>query len=184
MKRLVFGVSVMAFSLSVTAADDKGWRFLPGLDGDFEKAPTVSLMTGMMSPKDGDSGKILGVELSFNCPLLQPPTNKIRQQISYAQYDENGVKVSSIEINPHYVFEITPRLSIGGGPGFGYVSVDATGADANMFAMQLGGSVHFNVTEMFFLGADARYQMTENEDFGGTKGMDNWRMAMKAGISF
>lgn len=176
-------VGALFASASVNAAD-KGWSPLAGLDDDYVMEPTVSLLGGMMSPSDGDSGKLLGVELSFNCPLLQPPTNKIRQQLSYTQYDESGVKVSSIELNPHYVVAVTPELSIGGGPGFGYVSVDSAAKDVNLFAAQVGVSAHYQVSEMIFLGGDMRYQLTESEDIGGSDGMNNMRMSLKIGVSF
>ncbi len=167
-------VGALFFSANVNA---EGWKLFAGKDAGFVLEPTASIMLGMMKPKEGDSGKILGVEMSFNCPLLQPPTNKIRQQISFAQYDENGAKLSSIEINPHYVVEVYPGLSIGAGPGVGYVLVDASGVD-NAFAGQLGASVHYNVSKRFFVGGDMRYQLTDNSD------INNSRMALKLGVSF
>lgn len=185
MKKKIMAVMVGSLLVNASAyADDKGWRFLAGKEEGFVLAPTASLMAGVMSPKDGDSGKILGVEMSFNCPLLQPPTNKIRQQVSLTRYDENGAKVSSIEINPHYVVEVSPGLSIGGGPGLGYVYVDTNAKNTGMFAVQLGASAHYNLTEQVFVGGELRYQLTENKSLGTTDGFDNWRSAIKLGFSF
>jgi len=186
MKKKVLAITVGSLLLSMgISAEDKGWNWFAGADDDYVMEPTASLLVGSMSPKDGSSGSITGIELSFNCPLLQPPTNKIRQQISYAQYDEGETEVTSIEINPHYVAEISPGLFIGGGPGLGYVSVDSAAKDTNMFALQLGGSVHYNVSDALFLGGEARYQLTEDENLGGSmQGMDNWRVALKAGVNF
>ncbi len=186
MKKKILALAVGSLVLSMSAsAEDKGWSWLAGLDDDYVMEPTVSLVFGSMSPDDGDSGSVTGVELSFNCPLLQPPTNKIRQQLSVVQYDEAGVEISSIELNPHYVVEVSPGLSIGGGPGLGYVSVDSAGAEDSVLAVQMGASVHYQVAESLFLGADARYQMTDSEDSGVlSDGVDNWRVALKAGFSF
>ncbi len=176
MKKRVLATAVGMLVVSMSASAE-GWKLFAGKDAGFVLEPTVSVMAGMMSPKEGDSGKILGAEVSFNCPLLQPPTNRIRQQVSFAQYDENGAKLSSIEINPHYIVEVYPGLSVGAGPGFGYVLVDAAGVD-NAFAGQLGASVHYNVSKRFFVGGDMRYQFTDNSD------INNSRMALKLGVSF
>ena len=186
MKKKAIFMSLAGILLANAGANaaDKGWSPLAVLDDDYVMEPTISLLGGIMSPSDGDSGKLIGVEASFNCPLLQPPTNKIRQQLSYTQYDESGVKVSSIELNPHYVVALTPELSVGGGPGLGFVSVDSATKDTNLFAAQVGVSAHYNLSEMVFLGGDARYQLTENEDIGGSDGMNNLRMSLKVGVSF
>ncbi len=187
---LMIAAGTLIFSMSASA-EDQGWNWFAGSDENFVMEPAVSFIAGSMSPKNGDSGNITGLELSFNCPLLQPPTNSIRQQISMTKFDENGLEVTSIEINPHYVAEISPGLFIGGGPGFGYVSADTSTKDTDMFAFQLGTSVRYNISELFFLGGEARYQITQNEHIGGAmmghgmnKGMNNWRVALKAGISF
>lgn len=176
MKKIIFAAAVGTLFVSMNASAE-GWKLFAGKEAGFVFEPTASIMAGVMSPKEGDSGRIIGAEVSFNCPLIQPPTNKIRQQISIAQYDENGAKLSSIEINPHYVVEVSPGLSIGGGLGVGYVLVDATGVD-NAFAGQLGASVHYNVSKRLFLGGDMRYQMTDNSD------INNSRMALKIGVNF
>ncbi len=185
MKKRVLAVAVSALMVSAAAsAEGNGWNWFAGLDDDYVMAPTVSLVAGHMS-FDDDSGSIAGIELSFNCPLLQPPTNKIRQQLSVVQYDEPGLEVTSIEINPHYVAEVSPGLFLGGGPGLGYMSVDTAGGDDSVLGIQLGGSVHYSVSDTFFLGGEARYQITQDAEFGNAKvEMDNWRVALKAGVSF
>lgn len=181
---LAIAVGSLVFSMSANA-EGKGWNWLAGADDRFVAEPTASILLGSMKPKDGNSGSVTGIELSFNCPLLQPPTNKIRQQLSFAQYDEGGTEVSSIEINPHYVVEVSPGLLVGGGPGLGYISVDTAAKDTNMLALQFGGSVHYSVSDSVFVGGEARYQLTEDDDIGGSvQGLDNWRIALKAGINF
>jgi len=174
MKKTALAMGALFISMNVNA---ESWKLFAGKDAGFFFEPTASVMAGMMKPKEGDSGKVIGVEISFNCPLIQPPTNKIRQQVSFAQYDENDVNLSSIEINPHYIIEIYQGLSIGAGLGVGYVFVDAAGID-NAFAGQLGASVHYNVSKLFFVGGDMRYQITDNSD------INNSRMVLKIGLNF
>ncbi len=183
-KLLAITVSSLALNMSASA-EEKDWNWFAGADDDYVMESTASILVGSMSPTDGISGNITGIELAFNCPLLQPPANKIRQQLSYAQYDEDGTEVTSIEINPHYVTEISPGLSIGAGPGLGYVSVDNAVKDTSLFALQVGGSLHYKVSDPLFLGADVRYQLTNNKNLGGSiQGMDNWGVALKAGVNF
>lgn len=166
------------------AAD--GWNFMAGMDKDYVADPTLSLMVGNLDPdiKGASSDTVSGVELSLNCPLLQPPTNKIRQQVSYSRYDKDGLKLSSFELNPHYVFEAAPGLGIGFGPGLGYVKAKTAGDSKGMFALQLGASLHYTAMGPLFLGAEARYQATQNSDFAGQKGVDNFRVAVKVGYNF
>jgi len=190
MKKRILALAVGSMVLSAGAsasggAGDGEWNWFAGLDDDYVMEPTASLLLGSLSFNDGDSGSVAGVELSFNCPLLTPPTNKIRQQLSIVQYDEAGTDVTSIEINPHYVVEVSPGLFVGGGPGFGYMSIDTAGGDDSVLGVQVGGSVHYNLSDTVFLGADARYQLTQDANFGATTvSMDNWRIALKAGVSF
>lgn len=186
MKKKVLAIALGSLFISANAsAADGEWNWFAGADDDYVMEPTASLLVGSMKPKDGSSGSISGIELSFNCPLVQPPTNKIRQQISYAKYDEAGTEVTTIEINPHYVVETSPGLSIGAGPGLGYVSVDTPAKDESMLAIQLGASVHYNASDVFFVGGEARYQITQDENLGGSvEGLDNWRVALKAGMNF
>lgn len=192
-KSVLWGLgAAMLVSQSVQA---EGWQFLAGKEPGYKAEPIISLMAGQMSPDDSDldSGTIIGAELSLNCVLLQPPTNRLRQQISVTRYDEtiDGVDltITNIELNPHYVVEVAPNVEVGGGPGLGFVmtSADFDGSkDPNYFAFQLGASVHYTGLPVF-LGAEWRYQMTTDEEFvsGGTKDdINNSRFAVKVGYAF
>lgn len=165
----------------------EGWRFLPVMQPGFQAKPTIAGTYGVLDPDvDGaGSGSAMGVELSFDCILLQTPGNRLRQQLSYTRYDEDGVEIRSLELNPHYVFDLGGGLQLGFGPGLGYVQADAdTGEDADMLALQAGGSVHYR-RGMLFLGLDARYQVTQAEDVGaGDDGADNFRALAKVGVNF
>ena len=167
--------------------DEKGWQFLAGKHEDFVFEPTLSLMLGLADSEDVEGGAVFswGLEASFNCPLLQPSTNKIRQQVSYFEYSDADSTIQSFEINPHYVVDVMDDLWIGAGPGFGYVRAEVDGNTANMAALQLGASIHYNIDKIF-IGGEARYQFTTEDDIGDKKnsGADNWRTALKVGFNF
>lgn len=111
MKRQIITAIVLLAASSAQAADQ--WTWMAGSKEGYT-AHTVSLLAGQMDPGDNmDNDTIGGIELSLNCPLLQPPSNRIRQQLSYTKYDDQGVEIESIEINPHYVVEVQPGLEIG-----------------------------------------------------------------------
>lgn len=171
---------------SGTALAQGQWNFLAGMDVDYIAEPTLSLVVGNLNPDitGTNNDTVSGVEFSLNCPLLQPPTNKIRQQISYNRYNDNGLKINSFELNPHYVIEASPGLGIGFGPGLGYVKAETATESEGMLALQLGISLHYTVMEKLFLGAEARYQATQSDDFAGQKGVDNFRGTIKVGYNF
>ncbi len=184
-RNLALTGAILLVTGNAQAAGD--WNFLAGTKDGFVAEPAISLMLGQMDPGNNmDSDIITGIELSLNCPLLQPPSNRIRQQASYTTYDDNGVKITSLEINPHYVVEVAPGLEIGGGPGLGYVMVDNGVADDAVFGLQLGVSAHYTLQSPLFIGAEARYQITGEDNFGAASKSDvnNYRIALKVGYSF
>ncbi len=187
MKLSTFALSGAAMLVAGSVQAAEGWTWMAGTQDGFKAKPTVSLLMGQMDPGDNmDSDTISGIELSLNCPLVQPPSNRIRQQVSYTKYDDQGVEIASLELNPHYVVEISPGLEIGGGPGLGYVMVDTPTGDGDVFGLQLGVSTHYHGNSPLFLGADLRYQITGEDNFGAaTKSdVDNMRLAIKIGYSF
>lgn len=185
MKRATLTLAAGALLIAGNAQAAGQWTWLAGIKDGYSAQPTVSLMAGVMDPSNMSSDTISGIELSLNCPLLQPPTNRIRQQLSYTKYDDNGVEIKSIEINPHYVVEVSPGLEIGAGPGLGFVMVDTATGDDNVFGLQLGASLHYQANSPLFIGAEARYQITGEEHFGAASksDVDNYRVLLKVGYS-
>ncbi len=185
-KQTSFALLTTLLLSSGTALAQGPWNFLAGMDIDYVAEPTLALMIGNLNPdiNGANNDTVSGVEFSLNCPLLQPPSNKIRQQISYTRYSDSGLKISSFELNPHYVIEMTPGVGVGFGPGIGYVKAEVANQSESMLALQLGVSLHYNVMEKLFLGAEARYQATQNDNFAGQKGADNFRGTIKVGYNF
>jgi len=186
MKRLAT-VTALASLLAAPVASAEGWTFLAGTKEGYTAEPAVSLMLGQMSPDSGNASasSIAGLELSLNCPLLQPPSNRIRQQVSLTRYDDSGFKMTNIEINPHYIVEVAPGLEVGGGPGLGYIITDGKDKNPGLFGLQLGLSAHYTGKGPFFVGAEWRYQFTTEGDFGadGKTDLNNSRVALKLGYA-
>jgi len=179
-------ITLIASLFSVTSYAENGWRFFAGMEDDFKHETTTSVLLGGLGPNSsvGDTGLSYGLEISFNCPLLQPPSNKIRQQVSALRYKDGDSTIQTIQINPHYVVEVIPNLWMGGGPGIGYVRARVNKITSNMVAGQLGASLHYNI-EKIFIGAEARYQITQRDDVGGIidEGADNWQAILKLGYN-
>lgn len=178
----LIGLAAATASHTVSA---EGWAF-PGFSADgYQAQPTLSLVGGVMDPDFGSagSGDVYGVEASFDCPTLQPPSNRIRQQVSLTQYDEDGVEITAFEINPHYVVPMGNNLEFGFGPGIGVMDVDTGSRDNTLLGIQAGASLHYR-QDSFFAGAEARYQVTTEERFGNRdRDADNARVLLKVGVN-
>ena len=180
---LALGGVLLAGSAPATAAD---WQFLPALQSGYQADTTLAVMGGLQDPDRSavDAGGAYGVELSLNCPTIKPPVGHIRQQISVTRFDNDGLELTSFEINPHYMVSLAENLDLGIGPGLGYVSADAGGNSDGVFALQAGASLHYR-TGPLFLGAEARYQVTQEAEFGAAdEDVNNYRLLGKAGITF
>lgn len=160
-----------------------GPAFKPGWQPNF----TLAGMGGYLKPEEnvGKGATYAGLELSLDCPWFQPPSGTIRQQFWYGRYDKDGTELQSFEINPRYFVDVAPNLSVGIGPGFGYVKADtpfARGVD--MASLQFGGDIHYRAG-ILMIGMGARYQVTTNKTLGpDQEGADNWVVTAKVGINF
>lgn len=187
--KLVLAVSTALF-LATSPALAENWKFLPGKDADFSANQTLSVMVGSENPDVPGIGNdsIAGMELSFDCPLLQPVNsdNKIRQQVSLNNFNDDVLELTSLEINPHYVINTSSGIGIGFGPGIGYIQAETTSTKKSMFALQAGASLHYTTMDFLFIGAEARYQFTESDSFisPAQKGIDNFRVTLKVGVNF
>jgi len=186
MNKVMLTAASAALLLAASGAHaNDDWTFMAASKEGYKAEPTIAVMLGQMEPDQGDSDTITGVELSLNCPMVQPPSNRIRQQISVTKFDDDVSKITNIELNPHYLVEVSPGLEIGGGPGLGYVMVDTPAKDESVFGLQLGVSAHYHGSSPLYLGAEMRYQFTTEADFGaGDTDVNNLRYAVKVGYSF
>lgn len=181
-KSLVLALALV-LSGGTSLAQAGGWSVLPVTDAGFKAEPTLAIMGGMLNPdvSGADADTAGGVELSFNCLALQPSTGKLRTQISWSKYDDAGLEIESVELNPHYLVKVGEGLELGAGPGIGYVSGKTGAVDDHAWALQVGASAHYRAGKLF-LGAEARYQFTQ-EEFAD-QDMDNLRVMLKVGYNF
>jgi hypothetical protein len=175
----------LCFSLVGTNAMAEGsWKLLPAGDATFKPEVTVSALVGSMNPKDTSSGSFTGAEVAFNCLLIQPPSGVIRSKISVGQYDHGGLKLTSYELNPRWTFNLDKDLSIGFGPGIGYVDAKAGGNSKGMWASQIGADLDYRIGKLN-LGLATRWQgMQSRQIAAGYKGADNVLVEAKIGMNF
>ena len=185
-KSLAFLVG--ASILTTTGAQAQGWTLLTVAEPGYRAKPALSLLYGRMTPSATGfrDGNFVGLEVAFDCPLLQPPTNRIREQLSYVHYSQGSRDIDSVEINPHYVVEVSPGLELGGGPGLAYILTNTPANDPSLWGLNLGLSAHYTPMDQLFLGAEYRYQITSDERFGNgiNEDLNNGRFDIKLGYRF
>lgn len=179
--KTLLGLSLATASATAFAGE---WKFMPVLDATYKPEVTVSLAGGVMNGTPAGSGNYSGAEVAFNCLALQPPTGIIRSKISYGQFDHNGLKFKTFEVNPRWTTRVSEDLTVGFGPGIGFVQADVAGKTTSMTAMQLGADLNYRIGQLN-LGLDARWQNTANKDIAlGMRGANNTLILGKVGMSF
>ena len=177
----LLSLSLASASAATLAAD---WKFLPVRDANYKPDVTLSLAAGQLNGTPAGSGNYSGAEVAFNCLILQPPSGVIRSKISYGQFDHNGLKLNTFEINPRWTTSIAQDLTIGVGPGVGYVKAEVAGKSTSMAALQIGADLDYRMGALN-LGLGARWQDTRNKDISASmKGANNTLVQAKVGYNF
>lgn len=172
-----------ALAATATAAAAEGWRFAPLFsDKDFKLEPTLAATINDVDPKDGNSATSYGIDLNFNCGILQDPQNRMRTHLNIHQANEDGTQVTAFELSPRYTVPFGGGLSAGVGPSLGAfkVKVDGTGFHETYFGLGLAAGVNYRVG-VFYAGADLRYHVT-----GEKSGVDfdHTTAGLKLGVNF
>jgi outer membrane scaffolding protein for murein synthesis (MipA/OmpV family) len=180
--------ALLGLSLVLTGvpalADSVSWKTMPVMDSNYQPDFTLSALVGSMDPQHAGSDSVIGGELAFNCLLLQPSTGIIRTRVSISKFSNDGLKLTSYEINPHWTFNIADHLSLGFGPGLGYVDAKYQGSGKGLWAAQLGADLDYRVNHINF-GVAARWQGTQNSTLSpGIKGADNSLVEARIGYNF
>lgn len=185
MKRtLINTLTALALAGTSAAALAGEWKVLPVMDSGYKPQITASVVGGSMSGTPVGSGAYSGVEVAFNCLALQPPSGIIRSKISYGQFDKNGLKLTTFEVNPRWTTPIAQDLTVGFGPGIGLVKADVAGQTTNMMAMQLGADLDYSVGKLN-LGLGVRWQNTANKSITpAIRGANNTLVQAKLGFNF
>ncbi len=177
----LIGLSLATASAASFAGE---WKSFPVKDAGYKPDFTLSLAGGSMSPSHVASGGYAGAELAFNCIALQPPTGVIRSKISVGEFNHNGMKLTTFEVNPRWTVNMNENLSFGIGPGIGLVKVQTAGQSTTLGALQLGMDLDYRIGALN-LGLGARWQETSNRYITPTlRGANNSLVQAKIGINF
>ncbi len=143
----------------------------------------IALLGGAMRGEgdDTDWKGFYGVELSFECLL----SDSTRSQLQLTNYDHDGLQMLQLSANPHYIFNRGDAVEFGAGPHIGVARVEIGNEDDTIFTYGVGASLRSDITENFFLGAEARYEWTTDAEFGGIEDdLNNAKVFAKIGYSF
>ena len=175
---------------SVAVAETDELVLLPAfLDDTWEANAALSATAGYMDIGNSvaGGGVTYGLQLAFNCPVFTiPGKNVILQQIDLNFYDNNDLKMTTLEINPHYFWQLSDGLRIGAGPGLGYLWTDVkNGKDSNLWAGQAGVALEYR-KDSLYASFGTRYQWTESATLGTKRNedMDNLLTTVKIGYNF
>jgi hypothetical protein len=161
--------------------ESSGPRFFPVLDPNFDAEPTLFVKSGIMNVSGSNaSGTAVGAELAFDCLFFEPAVGKIRPAFSFNRYSDDVFTLSTIELNPSYVYYVTQNFSVGGGPGIGYM-ISSKGPAANSWTVQAGVGVGYDLG-IISLGLEARYQWQESEHERAVN-LNNSRLNFKIGVN-
>ncbi len=175
--------ALAATALLATSAQAEGWRVAPLLtDPDFRLEPSLAVTAGHVEPTASgtDSGSAFGLELNFNCGLIQSPDNRIRTHLSMSRFDEDDAEVTSVTLSPRYTLPLDGGLSIGAGPSLALVRAEAGDHDENLFGYGVAAGLNYRAGALY-AGADLHYQATTERS--GVE-FDNWTLTAKLGVNF
>lgn len=179
-------IAFLMLSTTLFAAP-KETKILPIFAGDYCPAPTVAIMGGYGKYSDANNGTAMyGVELGFACPVFQIKDLEINQVLSLVHSDEDGVKTNTLEMNPRIMFAINNKTKFGFGPGLGVIFAKSNGVSDEIFGINFGASLNYQISSDMFIGIESRYQWAGDAQFSaGTKtDMSNSRTLLKVGTSF
>jgi hypothetical protein len=179
--RLLAPAALAVFTLCAPAAHAEGWQFLPLLnDPSFKLEPTVALTGARVDPKQGATSNAWGLDLNFNCGLLQSPDKRMRTHINLTSSDEQGVKTTGFELSPRYTVPMAGGFSVGVGPSLALFKVEAAGLSRTLSGLGAALGVNFRAGA-YYAGADLRVHATGAKD--GVD-YDPTTLGFKVGVNF
>lgn len=178
-------IALLMLTSSVLSAKDT--RILPIFTEDYCAAPTVALMGGYGKYSGANSGTAMyGIELGFACPVFQIKDLEINQVLSLVRSDKNGLETNTLEMNPRIMFDLNKKTKFGFGPGLGVIFAESNGKKDEVFGINFGASLNYQISSDMFIGIESRYQWAGDAQFAAaTKtDMSNSRTLLKIGRSF
>jgi hypothetical protein len=182
LKHLVTVLAVACLSLTATSSRAEGLKFLAGLQPDYTFAPTLAVSAGVMNVRDGrgDADFLFGLDVNFNCLLLQTPENRLRTHLQVNHSDHKDVTSTSFELAPRYTLPVGGGFAANLGPVVALVLADNGRADRSLFGYGAVAGVEYR-TGIFYSGVDLRYLNTVDRD---SVDFENWALLAKAGVNF
>lgn len=178
MKKILVAAALLSVA---TLSSAQTWRFFPALkDGQFKFAPTVALTGNAVNPDDGPSARAYGLELNFNCGLIQSPDNAIRTYAQISRSSKNGVKATAFELSPRYTLPLGNGLSVGAGPALSVVKLSGDVDGRTLYGVGAAAGVDFRIGD-YYAGADLR--MNDTFKRSGVD-YDHVALGLKVGINF
>lgn len=164
----------------------QSWKVLPVLDADYSPNFAVAVTAGAQELKSSDDySGVYGLEVSLNCPLLTPPEHTIRQQLSIENYEYDNILITSFELSPHHMFELSSTMTVGIGPSVGVSHVEVNDIDDTLFTYGAGASIRKDITSDFFIGAQTQYIWMSDTDFGNKDvDLNSFKLIIKSGFQF
>src|SRR5574343_579422 len=89
-------------ALITAPAHAAGWRFLPITDAGFKLEPSAALTVNSNKPNDGDRATGYGLDLNFNCGLIQDPDQRMRTHLNISRTTWDNASVNAFELSPRY----------------------------------------------------------------------------------
>lgn len=176
-------LAVLVSSLSAAAMAD-GLKFAPVMsDQAFKFAPTLAATAGTVKPNGESSETAFGLELNFNCGLLQTADNRIRTHVSLSHIDDKDYNATVIELSPRYTVPLVDGFSVGIGPSLGAVRVDPDAAGVNRetyFAYGIVGGVNYRLGALY-AGLDLGVRQTNDKNHSD---FDSRYATLKVGVNF
>jgi hypothetical protein len=168
------------------------------------KVDYINFTDSDMDHLDVDSGLYVGLE-AYSHLADAAPNFYIGMEVGYASSD-GDINVSGrnrdtemtfvpIELNLKYAMNAAPNLAIdiGAGASMNYAQIEgsrASGTTGDIDDWLWGGQIFADLNykfNQFFIGINAKYQITENFDISDTEtdvSFRNWRFGGQIGIVF
>lgn len=181
MKKIILAVALSSLSVAAMA---ENWKFAPALkDPKFKFEPTIAATVGTIKPQGGSSETAYGIEMNFNCGLIQTPDNRIRTHFSVSRVDDNGYDATLVELSPRYTVPLSGGFSIGVGPSLGAARVDSATAGIateTVFAYGVVAGLNYRAGA-FYAGLDLGVRRTNDKN---SVDFDSRGATLKVGFNF
>jgi hypothetical protein len=178
MKKTAIALALLS---AATLASAQSWRLFPLFtDSNHKLEPTLAITGGQVNPDGGNDTTNVGLELSFNCGLIQSPDNRIRSYLQINRADDDGVKATQFELSPRYMLPVGGSVRIGAGPSLTAVRVAAPGVSKTLYGAGLAAGLDWRLGA-FYAGVDVRWHDTSEKS--GVE-YDSTAVGVKVGFNF